>query len=101
MQCMFDLIKVPTGGPQMIWVSSREDNNFEASSGCKIHVLIQLHNGNVLGKPYKITITIDRDQAWIVKTQIKATNCFILNIDSDDRIFRIKDSNGDVGIDLE
>ena len=47
----------------MIWVFASKDSNFEANSGCRIHVLIQLHIVNVLGKPFKITITIDRDQA--------------------------------------
>ena len=72
----------------MIWVSSSKDNKFEANSGCKMYNLIQLHNDNFLGKPYRITITIDRDQA-----QCKATNRFILNIDDDGRIVRIKDDD--------
>ena len=45
----------------MIKVFVSEDNNFEANSDCKMHVLILLRI--VLGKPFKITITIDRDQA--------------------------------------
>ena len=38
-QYKFDLIKVPTGGPYMIWVFQGKDNNFEANSGFKMHVL--------------------------------------------------------------
>ena len=67
----------------MIWVFASKDNNFEANSGCKMYVLIQLQVVNVLGKPFKITITIDRDQAWQVKTRCETTDCFILSIDDD------------------
>ena len=35
MQFIFDLIKVPPGGPQMIWVITCKDNSYEANTGCE------------------------------------------------------------------
>ena len=57
----------------MIQVLAGEDNDFGTNSGCKMHVFVQLHTVNVLGKSFKITITIDRDQAWDVEAQCKTT----------------------------
>ena len=70
----------------MIQVLAGEDNDFGTNSGCKMHVFVQLHTVNVLGKSFKITITIDRDQAWDVEAQCKTTICFMLKIDDDDEI---------------
>ena len=54
LNCIIDLIRVPTGGQQMVWAI--------VSSVCKLQLCV----ASILGKPFMNSITIDRNQARII-----------------------------------